>query len=292
MIFYDRKANIRTMENKIPIIRKTPFKETVYLVPPEQTLPYFRLYSSGITHKDSNYFQNRPNGGYHYTLEYIYSGRGMLRFGDHTYYPEAGDAYLLPPDIPCFYRSDSKDPWEKIWFNIGGDLPEALIECYRLQGMTIFRNCPVGNLFEEGMQLCRAHDEEIGKKFALVLHRIFLEFAAFAGERTRRRSNELAVILKRYIDANLRHDISLESMCARIQRSRVQTLRIFASEYNCTPKQYQLEQRLELARQYLKNSSYSIREIAELVGFNDEFYFSNWFKKRTGIPPREFRKTE
>ncbi|HBE01250.1 MAG TPA: hypothetical protein DC049_02075 [Spirochaetia bacterium] len=36
-------------------------------------------------------------------------------------------------------------------------------------------------------------------------------------------------------------------------------------------------------------TDHKIREIAALFGFNDEFYFSRFFHKMSGMPPREYR---
>ena len=30
--------------------------------------------------------------------------------------------------------------------------------------------------------------------------------------------------------------------------------------------------------------------IAEIIGFRDEFYFSNWFKEKTGVSPLFYKK--
>ena len=49
--------------------------------------------------------------------------------------------------------------------------------------------------------------------------------------------------------------------------------------------------RLNLAKQYLKDRSLSIAEIAEKTGLEDQSYFSRFFKKKTGQTPSEFRNS-
>jgi len=50
------------------------------------------------------------------------------------------------------------------------------------------------------------------------------------------------------------------------------------------------EIRLMEAKTRLRNTDYSISEIAFQLGFEDQSYFSRFFKKYTGITPGEFRK--
>ena len=47
--------------------------------------------------------------------------------------------------------------------------------------------------------------------------------------------------------------------------------------------------RLNMAKQYLKDHSLSIAQIAEKTGLVDQSYFSRFFKKKTGLTPSEFR---
>ncbi len=47
--------------------------------------------------------------------------------------------------------------------------------------------------------------------------------------------------------------------------------------------------RLQTAKLLLKNSEQNLTEIAQAIGFRDQFSFSHFFKKATGISPRQFR---
>ncbi|MDD6735853.1 MAG: AraC family transcriptional regulator [Clostridiales bacterium] len=46
---------------------------------------------------------------------------------------------------------------------------------------------------------------------------------------------------------------------------------------------------MERAKLLLSDTSVKIGEIAELLGYEDSFYFSNVFKKHTGLSPRSYR---
>ncbi len=47
--------------------------------------------------------------------------------------------------------------------------------------------------------------------------------------------------------------------------------------------------RLQTAKRLLENSEQNLTEIAQALGFQDQFSFSHFFKKATGLSPRFFR---
>ena len=47
--------------------------------------------------------------------------------------------------------------------------------------------------------------------------------------------------------------------------------------------------RIDRARELLENPGIKIKDIANMVGFEDEKYFSRQFHKNTGMSPNEYR---
>ncbi|WP_258525499.1 helix-turn-helix domain-containing protein [Paenibacillus sp. YN15] len=43
------------------------------------------------------------------------------------------------------------------------------------------------------------------------------------------------------------------------------------------------------SKELLRTCSYSVSNIAESVGYTDNYYFSRFFKKQTGLSPTEYR---
>ena len=48
--------------------------------------------------------------------------------------------------------------------------------------------------------------------------------------------------------------------------------------------------KLEQAKYLLFETDFLIKDIATMCGFENEFYFSNFMKKQTGMSPSELRK--
>lgn len=58
-----------------------------------------------------------------------------------------------------------------------------------------------------------------------------------------------------------------------------------------TPYQYQLNIKLDTAKQQLSTTNQTIQEIASNLGFCDAYQFSRMFKKRFGLSPANYRRT-
>lgn len=50
--------------------------------------------------------------------------------------------------------------------------------------------------------------------------------------------------------------------------------------------------KLQKAKEYLEQTDKKIYEIAELLGFENVTYFSHFFKKQTGIAPKDWKKSK
>lgn len=66
--------------------------------------------------------------------------------------------------------------------------------------------------------------------------------------------------------------------------------RCFKKVFNCSITEYRERLRIENAKNLLTNGEFTIKEIAELLGYSDVYHFTKKFKKSEGIPPGKFKK--
>lgn len=263
--------------------------ETLFQLPESNFPTPLKLYSAGITHPDPNYriHREKPNLT---VIEYIVSGEGHLVIDGRRYHIIAGDVYLLHPFTDQDYWSDRANPWEKIWFNLNGSLVKNLIDAYQLNDLTHFKQCPLEGEFRAALEIVRQRRPDAYTGLALALHRIFAGMNEWRQQHPETRKSPEGLKLKEFLDLNWRREVSLDELGKLISRSRSQTIRIFQRDWQTTPYQYIQDQRYRLAREYLENTDCKIAAIAELAGFKDEFYFSNWFKNKAGMSPAFYKK--
>lgn len=258
---------------------------------PDKSFPQmgFELASIGITHPDPTYHIPRLEGVAFYVFEYIFSGKGTLRIENQTFHPQGGDVYILHPETSIEYWSDPDDPWEKIWFNIYGDLPEKLIQTYKLTNSVLFRHCPLEQNFTNALNIIRNNKKDACLEFALELHRICHKLGEHLMNVGFERKEKKALQMRDYMHEHYAKNINLNKLARLIGRTPEQALRLFKKEFGVPPMRYLQEIRLNFAKQYLLNTDYTLHAIAENVGFVREYHFAAWFKKCTGIAPGRFR---
>lgn len=92
-----------------------------------------------------------------------------------------------------------------------------------------------------------------------------------------------------YIDAHLNQEIKLASLAALLDMSQFHFSHLFKQSMGLTPYQYLLQQRVERAKQLLKQTDRLIADIALDCGFNSHSHLSKQFRQLTGITPKAFR---
>lgn len=78
-------------------------------------------------------------------------------------------------------------------------------------------------------------------------------------------------------------------LSARYGMSQRSFFRNFKRACGVTPHEYHLRTKVRRAMELLENTSLSIKETAERLGYLDVYYFSRQFKQFAGVSPGEFR---
>ncbi|MBQ7975619.1 MAG: helix-turn-helix transcriptional regulator [Clostridia bacterium] len=92
-------------------------------------------------------------------------------------------------------------------------------------------------------------------------------------------------IHSRYTDA----DLSVSELADLCGISTVYFRRVFNQIYAMSPKDYICSLRIDHAKALLENTMLPLSEIAVMCGYSDPCYFSREFKKRTGVPPSQYK---
>jgi AraC-like DNA-binding protein len=271
-------------------------KEIIYSFPmPETRDPPFWLEMAGVSYCDGSYRILRYDSPI-LVLEYVAKGTGTVRIQDRVFHPGAGDVYLLHQRMDHDYYSDGREPWTKLWFNVGGALCGHLVQAYRMTD--VFQVEKAGGrvqaLFEEGLAAVRQHHSRRDKSAihgiaALQVHRIL---SALSGAVPPPGTPEPVRRMKEYIDRHYARPVKLSDISRESGRSPSQAIRLYKKETGMTPYDYLLERRFGEARLLLRDTAMPVKAIAERLGFCDEYHFSASFKRRAGVPPLSFRKKQ
>lgn len=92
-----------------------------------------------------------------------------------------------------------------------------------------------------------------------------------------------------YMNSNISENIDMLDIAKYIGLSDRRLRQIFTSFTGKSPKQYYTDLKLKMAEQLLMNTSLSIVDISDRLGFSSSFHFSKVFSKYNGMPPSRFR---
>ena len=95
-----------------------------------------------------------------------------------------------------------------------------------------------------------------------------------------------------YIDEHYQESIRLEDVAAYVGLNPTYLSSIFKRELKISFSNYLTQKRIEEACSLLLRSNHSLSDIAAEAGFENQSYFSQSFRKHTGMSPKEYRKTQ
>ena len=96
--------------------------------------------------------------------------------------------------------------------------------------------------------------------------------------------------IKRYLDSNYSDSITLDSLARFAHMNKYYLVHAFTHYTGVSPINYLNARRLQASKYLLVSTDYPITQIAASVGFSSPSYFSQVFKKNTGITPKVYRK--
>jgi AraC family transcriptional regulator len=94
-----------------------------------------------------------------------------------------------------------------------------------------------------------------------------------------------------YIQEHLSEEITLEAIANHVGISQYYFSHLFKQSMGVSPYQYVLRQRIERAKQLLKQSDLSIAEIALECGFANQTHLTKHFRNLAGTSPKAYRES-
>lgn len=97
--------------------------------------------------------------------------------------------------------------------------------------------------------------------------------------------------VEEYIRKNAAKTLSLKTLASIAHVSPNYLSRRFKSKYGMAPIVFQQQLKIQTAANLLRTTDHPIKDIAELTGFSDVYYFSRIFTKVQGMPPAKYRRS-
>lgn len=104
--------------------------------------------------------------------------------------------------------------------------------------------------------------------------------------------NELINRVCLYVLENIDSNLSLTSISENLYVNKTYLSETFKQRTGVSLVEYMTMAKLERAKKLIQDKGLKIYEISQKLGYDDNSYFSNIFKKYTGLTPTEFKQKE
>lgn len=228
-------------------------------------------------------------------------GQGHIRIHGREYHVGPGQLGWIGGAHPHAHWAEPSHPWELLWLRLDGVLLPAVARLLRVDNQPVFTlpkpaeaECILRRILRRFLRPNPVLDAVLNADVAALLACLFLArrrdvglMYASAADRPsgiNRAIEQLSVYYYR--------QWAVDDAARIAGLGAVQFFRSFRKATGMTPMQYLRRQRMNIAQRRLVETSDSVKEIAEQVGYLDRFHFSREFKRWTGLSPKSFRARE
>ncbi|MBQ3103570.1 MAG: helix-turn-helix transcriptional regulator [Oscillospiraceae bacterium] len=246
--------------------------------------------------------QSKPFGNHaaagreDYYLQYLAKGNMDVWIDGTPYTMTPGQAILYYPHTSYRYAMHGQEEVQYYWIHFTGFGAAELVEGCGIPNRTLL-NIGTGtsleldfeDIFRDFMVRDSCFDLSSAAKLTSICVAISRRSEAAASSPAETDSRIYHSLT--HIHKNYAHNLNIEELAAQehLSPSRFRTL--FKERTGLSPMDYLTALRINHARQLMSQTELTMREIADMVGYEDQLYFSRIFKKRTGFTPSAYRRS-
>ena len=287
-------------EASVEVLTNTEFK-SIKLDNPfnysniSSSLDISEIYTKFYQEKGTNYNFSGEKHSY-WELTYVDKGELLTTIDRVSYHLKQGDLIFYAP-----MQFHTQSTFEKIsssylTINFKMNFNHADLLCNKIFSLKrdsyfivtkLIEELSNDNLYSNDLSLCYLKQ--------LIIQMLRLNNSHFHSKPTTHMQqtyeNELLNDILLYIDNNIYEKISVSTLCDHFCISTSMLHSLFRKNMNNTAKNYINELKLSKSKELIRNSTHTLSEISEMLGFSSIHYFSKKFKSYFNISPTEYSKS-
>ena len=287
-------------EASVEVLTNTEFK-SIKLDNPfnysniSSSLDISEIYTKFYQEKGTNYNFSGEKHSY-WELTYVDKGELLTTIDRVSYHLKQGDLIFYAP-----MQFHTQSTFEKIsssylTINFKMNFNHADLLCNKIFSIQrdsyfivtkLIEELSNDNLYSNDLSLCYLKQ--------LIIQMLRLDNSHFHSKPTTHMQqtyeNELLNDILLYIDDNIYEKISVSTLCDHFCISTSMLHSLFRKNMNNTAKNYINELKLSKSKELIRNSTHTLSEISEMLGFSSIHYFSKKFKSYFNISPTEYSKS-
>jgi AraC family transcriptional regulator len=242
-----------------------------------------------------------------HTFYYIHSGKGVFTSEKSEIIAEGGTLFYLCPGVSLSMKSSDSNPlrmtmllFDCASLQIDGNRWQQPVPVERLRLPFLMplqpdRSGKICTLFKEAERNWVPGDPGHEAQVKSVWYRLIQEIHAAVEPGTcvegEKELSEALKQIKESLDEGFATELRITELQKQYGFSSAYLRRMFTACYGYSPKEYLERLRNEHATRRLQYTGDSISDVARACGYPDVYQFSKAFKKRNGLSPTEYRRT-
>lgn len=251
----------------------------------------FYLTDVGFFPRAANHYMDRKEGIAEYIFLYCTEGEGVIHVKGKEYVLKEREAFCIPRFQKHCYYSQKNNPWSILWIHFKGDDTQyyPLEECKIVRFESTYATNRMLFLFE---QLFRVLDSDytlgnfiyISQMLALILAETYTrQKGDIVGQ------NKHVTNIVKYMYQHINEKLTLKEISDTFGLSKGYINAVFLKHTQHAPMDFFINLKMREACKRLRETDLYIYEVAQELGYKDQYYFSRIFKKVVGISPEEYK---
>lgn len=242
-----------------------------------------------------HHYRERKEGIEEYIFIYCTEGQGIITVEGESYTLRENEAFCIPRLRRHRYYACEENPWSILWVHFKGED----VKYYPLQECRVISfNSPNSTnrmhfLFDLLFRVLEGN-YTLGNFIYIsqVLQLILAETYNREKHNTTMEQNKHVTNVVRYMYKHIDENLTLESVVREFELSKSYLNLIFKKYTQHAPMDFFINIKMKRACHLLRTTDMYVYEVAQKLGFADQYYFSRIFKKVVGIPPKEYKNSD
>ncbi|SDH31550.1 AraC family transcriptional regulator [Chitinophaga filiformis] len=242
------------------------------------------------------HYVKRTVGAGQHIIIYCIEGRGWIEIDKKRIDVLPSQFMIIPSGMAHKYMSDEQDPWTIYWIHFKGDISAFIVELILQRAKSYKLHLTYNEtrirLFEE---ICLNLQKGYSGDNLRYVNMIFNHFLSsllyeekfnYAGKE---QPDDVIAHTIGMMQERLGQVITLQELSGYAGLSVSHFSAVFREKTGYSPIEYFNHLKIQKACQYLMFSNATVKEVANRLGVEDQYYFSRMFSKLMGMSPSEYR---
>lgn len=254
------------------------------------------LYVSFVSRTQSQDSQAYGPLPHQISLFVTFSGSGTLQVQNHSFRLKSEQGLLIPAGMSLNCRPDPGQPWD--WARIGfnGNRTAQVLSSVGIRDLASPYLLYCCSSMEEPVNCLLFGSDSLEQELACqsaacrILSALAENTTRNLGDGSRSGQNPYVSKAMEYIAYHYQEPVSVQDLSQLLGITRNYLFTLFKEELRCSPSRYLTDFRLKKAAVLLRQTEYSIEDIALSCGYQEPTVFSRAFHRQYGQSPAAYRK--